>query len=296
MTQNNRSTLVLLISESYTDTCTPRSRTSDLKYSVSSHHKSLIYCPFTTSSIDRKRNYYFVNPWRNVRCDRRQIVSDRSSDSDKYRTEALIPPEISLQCATFTLPNGPTSSRYHSLWPPAANFRHRHLQWHVNRKSDSCMVVRAYEAHNFETCLTECFVEWRGGVKINPAWRRRSFTNSFPVDFFSFCVQISMIFFFRFEGFFGLYRGLTPQLVGVAPEKAIKLTVNDFMKDMLCNEDASIKLWAEILSGGCAGASQVMFTNPLEIVKIRLQVAGEITVGSAKRVSALSVGAIYLLL
>ena len=29
------------------------------------------------------------------------------------------------------------------------------------------------------------------------------------------------------------------------------------------------------MAGGCAGASQVMFTNPLEIVKIRLQVAGE---------------------
>ena len=29
----------------------------------------------------------------------------------------------------------------------------------------------------------------------------------------------------RYEGFFGLYRGLLPQLVGVAPEKAIKLTV-----------------------------------------------------------------------
>jgi len=27
------------------------------------------------------------------------------------------------------------------------------------------------------------------------------------------------------EGFTGLYRGLIPQLVGVAPEKAIKLTV-----------------------------------------------------------------------
>lgn len=36
-----------------------------------------------------------------------------------------------------------------------------------------------------------------------------------------------------------------------------------------------------------AGASQVMFTNPLEIVKIRLQVAGEI-VGKTK-VSAISV-------
>lgn len=36
-----------------------------------------------------------------------------------------------------------------------------------------------------------------------------------------------------------------------------------------------------------AGASQVIFTNPLEIVKIRLQVAGEITTGP--RVSALTV-------
>ncbi|KAK2096298.1 hypothetical protein P7K49_025332 [Saguinus oedipus] len=38
---------------------------------------------------------------------------------------------------------------------------------------------------------------------------------------------------------------------------------------------------------GPAGGSQVIFTNPLEIVKIRLQVAGEITTGP--RVSALSV-------
>lgn len=30
----------------------------------------------------------------------------------------------------------------------------------------------------------------------------------------------------RHEGFLGLYRGLAPQLVGVAPEKAIKLTVS----------------------------------------------------------------------
>ena len=32
----------------------------------------------------------------------------------------------------------------------------------------------------------------------------------------------------RHEGFFGLYRGLLPQIVGVAPEKAIKLTVCHF--------------------------------------------------------------------
>ncbi|KAG7263729.1 hypothetical protein CRUP_016226 [Coryphaenoides rupestris] len=54
----------------------------------------------------------------------------------------------------------------------------------------------------------------------------------------------------RYEGFSGFYRGLVPQLIG-------------------------------------AGGSQVIFTNPLEIVKIRLQVAGEITTGA--RVSALTV-------
>ncbi|XP_060104518.1 electrogenic aspartate/glutamate antiporter SLC25A13, mitochondrial isoform X2 [Heteronotia binoei] len=91
----------------------------------------------------------------------------------------------------------------------------------------------------------------------------------------------------RYEGFFGLYRGLLPQLLGVAPEKAIKLTVNDFVRDKFMNKDGSVPLVAEILAGGCAGGSQVIFTNPLEIVKIRLQVAGEITTGP--RVSALTV-------
>ncbi|XP_038046015.1 calcium-binding mitochondrial carrier protein Aralar1-like [Patiria miniata] len=90
----------------------------------------------------------------------------------------------------------------------------------------------------------------------------------------------------RHEGFFGLYRGLPPQLLGVAPEKAIKLTMNDFVRDHLRRKDG-IPLWAEIVAGGCAGASQVMFTNPLEIVKIRLQVAGEIQ--SGPRVSAITV-------
>uniref|UniRef100_A0A665VUK3 Calcium-binding mitochondrial carrier protein Aralar1-like n=1 Tax=Echeneis naucrates TaxID=173247 RepID=A0A665VUK3_ECHNA len=81
--------------------------------------------------------------------------------------------------------------------------------------------------------------------------------------------------------------GLVPQLIGVAPEKAIKLTVNDFVRDKFTQKDDSVPLFAEILAGGCAGGSQVIFTNPLEIVKIRLQVAGEITTGP--RVSALSV-------
>ncbi|XP_076300525.1 calcium-binding mitochondrial carrier protein Aralar1 isoform X4 [Lasioglossum baleicum] len=91
----------------------------------------------------------------------------------------------------------------------------------------------------------------------------------------------------RHEGFFGLYRGLLPQLMGVAPEKAIKLTVNDFVRDKFMDKNGNLPLYGEIMSGACAGGSQVIFTNPLEIVKIRLQVAGEIA--GAQKVRAWSV-------
>lgn len=79
----------------------------------------------------------------------------------------------------------------------------------------------------------------------------------------------------RNEGFLGLYRGLGPQLAGVAPEKAIKLTVNDLLRGYFMDDQGRVSLLAECVAGGSAGASQVIFTNPLEIVKIRLQVQGE---------------------
>ncbi|KAH8281060.1 hypothetical protein KR054_009236, partial [Drosophila jambulina] len=87
----------------------------------------------------------------------------------------------------------------------------------------------------------------------------------------------------RHEGVLGLYRGLLPQLMGVAPEKAIKLTMNDLVRDKFTDKKGNIPTWAEVLAGGVAGGSQVVFTNPLEIVKIRLQVAGEIASGSKIR-------------
>lgn len=78
----------------------------------------------------------------------------------------------------------------------------------------------------------------------------------------------------RKEGFKGLYSGLGAQLVGVAPEKAIKLTVNDLIRKIGTEADGSITMPWEILAGSSAGACQVIFTNPLEIVKIRLQMQG----------------------
>lgn len=78
----------------------------------------------------------------------------------------------------------------------------------------------------------------------------------------------------KLEGFKGLYSGLGAQLVGVAPEKAIKLTINDLVRKIGTDEKGAITMNWEILAGMCAGACQVVFTNPLEIVKIRLQMQG----------------------
>lgn len=96
----------------------------------------------------------------------------------------------------------------------------------------------------------------------------------------------------RNEGFLGFYRGLGPQLIGVAPEKAIKLTVNDLIRGKAMDpETGRIKLGWELFAGGAAGGCQVVFTNPLEIVKIRLQVQGE----AAKLEGAAPKGAVHII-
>lgn len=79
------------------------------------------------------------------------------------------------------------------------------------------------------------------------------------------------------EGAKGLYAGVIPQLIGVAPEKAIKLTVNDLVRGHFTDKKTgAIEFKNEMIAGGTAGFCQVIFTNPLEIVKIRLQIQGEL--------------------
>lgn len=75
----------------------------------------------------------------------------------------------------------------------------------------------------------------------------------------------------RLEGLSGFYKGLTPNLVGVTPEKALKLAVNEAMREALERPDGSISLLSEIAAGATAGFVQVIATNPMEIIKIRMQ-------------------------
>jgi len=80
------------------------------------------------------------------------------------------------------------------------------------------------------------------------------------------------------EGIRGLYNGLYPNLVGIIPEKAIKLAVNDYSREywgkVLDRHPDRLPLVYGMMAGATAGVCQVVATNPMEMVKIQLQLAG----------------------
>ena len=81
------------------------------------------------------------------------------------------------------------------------------------------------------------------------------------------------------EGPIKLYRGIQAQLIGITPEKAVKLTVNDYLRKKLIkrhqlesgNTNVQLTMGEEMLAGMGTGMIQVFITNPIEVVKIRLQ-------------------------
>ena len=75
----------------------------------------------------------------------------------------------------------------------------------------------------------------------------------------------------RNEGVRGLYSGVLPQLVGVAPEKAIKLTVNDLVRGRFTDQkNHTIPFWAEVLAGGSAGGCQVVSGVSIDLKSLSL--------------------------
>ena len=79
----------------------------------------------------------------------------------------------------------------------------------------------------------------------------------------------------KLDGVRGLYAGLGFQLLGVAPEKAVSLTANSYMRKWLVDKHGHLSIIGEIISGAVAGSVQIVFTNPVELVKVRLQVLSE---------------------
>ena len=81
------------------------------------------------------------------------------------------------------------------------------------------------------------------------------------------------------KGPLALYRGVLVQIAGIAPEKTIKLFVNDFMRTFLSAQmGGTLSLVGEIVAGGIAGLCQDLLTCPLEVVKTQLQTSSDRTV------------------
>jgi len=59
-----------------------------------------------------------------------------------------------------------------------------------------------------------------------------------------------------------------PQLMGVAPEKAIKLTVNDFVRDKFMDKNENIAMHGEIMSGGCVS---ILYSSMLDISRYQIR-------------------------
>lgn len=73
-------------------------------------------------------------------------------------------------------------------------------------------------------------------------------------------------------------RGFSSCLIGIAPEKGIKLAVNDGAREILSIRNAGrLTTSHEIMAGSVAGIIQLIVTVPYEMVKIRLQMAHKTT-------------------
>lgn len=61
------------------------------------------------------------------------------------------------------------------------------------------------------------------------------------------------------------YRGLPVQAIGIIPEKALKLSINDALRYRFRESDGKIALAWEGVAGGLAGFCQVIITCPMEV-------------------------------
>ncbi|KAM9315605.1 solute carrier family 25 member 36 [Gastrophryne carolinensis] len=73
------------------------------------------------------------------------------------------------------------------------------------------------------------------------------------------------------EGPRSLFRGLGPNLVGVAPSRAIYFAAYSTCKEKLNNVFAADSTKVHMLSAGAAGFTAITATNPIWLIKTRLQ-------------------------
>ncbi|GLJ09767.1 hypothetical protein SUGI_0115510 [Cryptomeria japonica] len=79
------------------------------------------------------------------------------------------------------------------------------------------------------------------------------------------------------EGFRGMYRGLSPTVLALLPNWAVYFTVYEQLKKLLQPQKDphnEISVGANVIAAAGAGAATAIVTNPLWVVKTRLQTQG----------------------
>lgn len=78
------------------------------------------------------------------------------------------------------------------------------------------------------------------------------------------------------EGLRGMYRGLSPTVLALLPNWAVYFTIYEQLKSFLCTDDERhhLSIGANMLAASGAGAATTIATNPLWVVKTRLQTQG----------------------
>lgn len=89
---------------------------------------------------------------------------------------------------------------------------------------------------------------------------------------------------FKYEGFRGLEKGLTPSILKESSKNVFRLGLYDPVLSVIHPGDSSSSApaWKRMLAGGICGALGAVSANPFELVKTRLQsaAAGAIAVGN----------------
>jgi len=76
------------------------------------------------------------------------------------------------------------------------------------------------------------------------------------------------------EGYFGMYKGASVNIILVTPEKAVKLAANDFFRYHFMSSDGSLPLYRQGAAGALAGCFQILITTPMELLKLNMQDQG----------------------